>query len=73
MTIEELLVAAENETREFKKAENGFEFDELVKYLCAFSNRGGGEVVIQRLLRELREEGRARLTGKTKSARWFLP
>jgi hypothetical protein len=37
-----LLEAKEGENVEFKKAENTFEFDELAKYACALSNRGGG-------------------------------
>lgn len=41
-----LLDAKEGENIEFKKAENAFEFDELVKYACALANRGGGYVVL---------------------------
>lgn len=40
-----LMDAKEGENIEFKKAENAFEFDELAKYACAISNRGGGYVV----------------------------
>lgn len=40
-----LLEAKEGENIEFKRAENSFEFDELAKYACALSNRGGGYVV----------------------------
>lgn len=41
-----LLDAKEGENVEFKKAENAYEFDELVKYACALANRGGGYVVL---------------------------
>lgn len=41
-----LLHAKEGENMEFKKAENNFEFDELVRYACAIANRGGGYVVL---------------------------
>lgn len=41
-----LLEAKEGESIEFKKAENTFEFDSLVKYACALANRGGGYVVL---------------------------
>lgn len=43
--IARLLDAKEGENIEFKRAENSFEFDELAKYACALSNRGGGYVV----------------------------
>lgn len=45
-TIEKLIEAKEGENIEFKKAENHFEFEELAKYVCALSNRGGGYVVL---------------------------
>ena len=45
MTIQEILSAKEGEEFEFKEAKNAFEFDKLVKYACAISNRGGGYVV----------------------------
>ena len=45
MTIAELLNAEEGENVEFKEAKNSFEFDTLVKYVCAVSNHGGGRVV----------------------------
>jgi ATP-dependent DNA helicase RecG len=44
--IKDLLNAAEDETTEFKEAKNSFEFDELVKYVCAIANEGGGRVVL---------------------------
>lgn len=44
--LEWLLDAKEGENIEFKKAEKSFEFDELAKYACAISNRGGGYVVL---------------------------
>jgi ATP-dependent DNA helicase RecG len=41
-----LLEAKEGENVEFKRAENSFEFDELVKYACALANRGGGYIAL---------------------------
>jgi len=45
MNLSELLTAKEGENVEFKEAKNSFEFDNLVKYACALSNRGGGRIV----------------------------
>ena len=44
MTIAELLNAKEGENVEFKEAKKSYEFDNLAKYACAVSNRGGGRV-----------------------------
>jgi len=41
-----LLDAKEGENVEFKKAENAYEFDELVQYACALANRGGGYIAL---------------------------
>jgi len=41
-----LLEAKEGENVEFKKAENTYEFDELVQYACALANRGGGYIAL---------------------------
>ncbi len=41
-----LLEVKEGENIEFKRAENAFEFEELVKYACALANRGGGYVAL---------------------------
>ena len=45
MTLDEIIEAKEGEEFEFKEAKNSFEYDKLVKYACAISNRGGGYVV----------------------------
>ena len=45
MTIEDFFEAKEGEEFEFKEAKNSFEYDKLVKYACAISNRGGGYIV----------------------------
>lgn len=45
--IDELLaVRSENEHLEFKKAENHYDFEELVNYCVALSNEGGGRIVL---------------------------
>ena len=44
--LKELLDAVEGENTEFKEAKNSFEFDELIKYVCAIANEGGGRVVL---------------------------
>jgi ATP-dependent DNA helicase RecG len=41
-----LLEAKEGENIEFKKAENAYEFDDLVQYACALANRGGGYIAL---------------------------
>jgi len=48
-------------------AKNGSPLRELLDVLPALS-----PYQIQRLLRELRDEGKARSVGTTKAARWFL-
>lgn len=45
MSIEEILTAKEGEEFEFKEAKNSFEYDKLVRYASAISNRGGGCIV----------------------------
>ena len=45
MTLDEILEAKEGEEFEFKEAKYSFEYDKLVKYACAISNRGGGYIV----------------------------
>src|SRR3990170_6096222 len=45
-TIEELLTATENEHIERKSAQNNFHFEELLKYVCAISNEGGGKLIL---------------------------
>ncbi len=44
--LQELMDAKENEHLEFKKAENNFDFDKLVKYCAALANEGGGKMVL---------------------------
>ena len=45
--IDELLtVRSENEHLEFKKAENHYDFEELVGYCVALANEGGGRIVL---------------------------
>lgn len=38
--------ALEGERFEFKEAKNSFEFDQLVRYLCALANEGGGRMLL---------------------------
>ena len=45
-TIEDLLTATENEHIERKSAQNNFHFEELLKYICAISNEGGGKLIL---------------------------
>ncbi len=45
-SLDWMLDAKEGENIEFKRAENAFEFDELTRYACAISNRGGGYIVL---------------------------
>ena len=45
MTLREILAAKEGENIEFKRAENRFSYEELVKYMVALANAGGGGVV----------------------------
>jgi ATP-dependent DNA helicase RecG len=44
--FERLLNTAENKNLEFKEARNSYSKDELLKYLCALSNAGGGYLVL---------------------------
>ena len=45
MDIQDLLKEKEGENCEFKEAKNNFDFEKLVQYACALSNRGGGKIV----------------------------
>lgn len=73
-TSEELagfLAAPEGARLEFKAAMGGFHFEELLKYIVALANEGGGNLqqviphlsqrAVQRLLEDLRATGRASL------------
>ena len=40
MDIQDLLKEKEGENCEFKEAKNNFDFEKLVQYACALSNRG---------------------------------
>lgn len=42
---QDILNAKEGENLEFKEAKARFDFEELVKYACAFANAGGGRIV----------------------------
>lgn len=44
--LEALMGQDENEHLEFKKAENNFEYDNVVKYAVALANEGGGKLVL---------------------------
>lgn len=46
MNISELLDAKEDEKIEFKEAKNSYDYEKLVRYACALSNRGGGWIVL---------------------------
>ncbi len=43
--LQELLDSQEGENLEFKKAENSYPFEKLVKYCAALANEGGGKIV----------------------------
>lgn len=45
-TLKERLLLSENEHCEFKKAQHGFDKDNLADYCAALSNEGGGELVL---------------------------
>lgn len=44
--LQELLQSKENEHIEFKSVQNNFHFDDLLKYISAFANEGGGNLVL---------------------------
>lgn len=44
-SLHDILNAKEGETLEFKEAKTRIDFEELVKYACAFANMGGGRLV----------------------------
>lgn len=44
--LQELLQSKENEHIEFKSVQNNFHFEDLLKYVCALSNEGGGKLVL---------------------------
>lgn len=44
--VNQWLDALEGERFEFKEAKRSFEFDDLVRYLCALANEGGGRVLL---------------------------
>lgn len=44
--LQELLQSKENEHIEFKSVQNNFHFEDLLKYICALSNEGGGKLVL---------------------------
>jgi len=45
-SLDEILQLLEGENVEFKEAKNNFEFENLVKYVCAIANCGGGHIVL---------------------------
>ncbi len=44
--LQELLQSKENEHIEFKSVQNNFHFDDMLKYISAFANEGGGKLVL---------------------------